>query len=150
MSLIALVCSAAGLLGSSDAKENPGAKAELDKLRGTWEVVRVENGGKPLPSETTKGWTLTIDGSKYTLHEGDRTVEGNYNLDLLTTPRAIDAVRSSGTEKGKSLWGIYRLEGDKLEMCFVEPDSHERPKQFATGGVGGGQTLYILKRASKR
>jgi uncharacterized protein (TIGR03067 family) len=145
-----LICWAAAIPGAADSATNPASKAELDKLQGTWEVVRVEAAGKLLPGETTKGWTLVIDGAKYTLHEGDRTVEGVLKLDLLTSPRAIDAVRTSGADKGKTRWGIYSLEGDQLKICFVEPDAHQRPKQFTTSGADGGQSLYVLKRAPKR
>jgi uncharacterized protein (TIGR03067 family) len=138
------------LLARADSASDLAAKNILDKLQGTWQVVRVETDGKSLPEETIKGWTLTVDGAKYVLREGDRTAEGVYKFDPIEMPRAIDALRTAGPGEGKALWGIYQLDGDRLRLCFVEPDRHERPKDFVTGGANGGQVLYILERISKR
>jgi uncharacterized protein (TIGR03067 family) len=148
---MSLILIGVALSGAADhAKPGPAITAELQKLQGTWQVVRVESAGKVLPSDMTKDWTLKIEGSSYTMREGDRTIQGDYKLGALTSPRAIDAIRTSGTDKGKTLWGIYEIEGDRLVMCFTEPNGHERPKQFTTAGKDGGQSLYVLKRTPKR
>src|SRR5262245_42134594 len=91
-------------------------KAQLKKLQGTWKVVRVEADGKPLPAENTEGWTLTIQGGRYALRSRQEAIEGVYKLAGLEEPLAIDATRTNGADKGKTLWGIYRLEGDQLKM----------------------------------
>jgi len=123
-------------------------KMEFEKLQGTWDVVSVEEGGKKLPAEKTRGWTLTVKGESYTFRAGEQVIEGIYKLDPASKPRTLNAERTIGEDKGKTLHGIYDLAGDELKMCFSLPGADKRPTAFTTG-EGGGHRLYVFSRAKK-
>jgi uncharacterized protein (TIGR03067 family) len=132
-----------GLLLAADADD---AKKELEKLAGTWDVVSVERDGKAMPADKVKGSTLTIKGDKYVVKLGDMTIEGIYKVDPAQKPKAIDATRTNGDDKGKTLLGIFTLEGDDLKMCFNGPSNKDRPKEF-NAKSGSGSALYVFKRS---
>jgi len=123
-------------------------RMELKQLQGTWDVVSVEEDGKKLPAEMTRGWTLTVKGEAYTFRAGVQMVEGIYKPDPASKPKALDAERTIGEEKGKTLRGIYEAAGDELKMCFSRPGEDRRPVAFTTG-EGGGHRLYVFNRAKK-
>ena len=134
---------AAGLALAADAPRQD-AKAQLERLQGTWSVVSVEEGGKRLPAEKTEGWSLTIEGSKYTFRHGDGSVRGVYKLDPLKNPGAIDATRTGGADVGKTLWGIYALKGGEFRLC-VKLVGKERPTEFAAA-EGSNTVLAVFER----
>jgi uncharacterized protein (TIGR03067 family) len=144
MRTFTLIILAAGLAVAADTPK--GAAKELAKLQGTWNVVAVEVDGQRLPAETTKGWKLVIKDNKYTFEAGKASTEGTYRLDPAKTPKAIDATRTNGPDKGKTLLGIYQLDGDRLLMCFAEPGQKNRPASFVLK-KGAGLRMYVLKRA---
>jgi uncharacterized protein (TIGR03067 family) len=145
-----LLCLTAALAVAAD-KPKPDVKAELAKLQGTWRATAAEEDGRPLPADDVRGWTLTIEGAKYTFRPGEgEAVQGTYTLNPLQNPGAIDATRTSGDDKGKALWGVYRVEGDELRICFNKPGEQVRPKAFKTGADGPGHRLYVFKRATKK
>lgn len=143
MNAAVLMILTTGFALAADGKE--GGKKELEKMQGTWSVVSVEADGKTLPEERTKDWKLTITGDKYTFAPGLESVEGIYFLDPRKKPRAIDATRTNGADKGKTLKGIYQLDGNNLKMCFNGPGNDERPEKFEAK-AGSGFRLYVLKR----
>jgi len=138
-----LLAVTAGLLLAADKDD---AKKELEKLAGTWNAVSIERDGKAMPADKVKGSTLTITGDKYVIKIGDMSIEGVYKLDSSKKPKAIDATRSNGDDKGKTLVGIFSLEGDDLKMCFHPPANTERPTEFSAK-AGSGSALYVFKRA---
>jgi uncharacterized protein (TIGR03067 family) len=149
MKLLAGMVLTAGLLIAAEAPNADQPKKELDKLQGTWTVISAERAGEKVPEERTKSWKLVIKGDKYSFEPGDQSIEGTYKVDPSKTPKAIDATRSNGQDKGKTLYGIYALSGDELKMCFSEPGKEERPKEFSTTAASGaGHALYTFKRAN--
>jgi uncharacterized protein (TIGR03067 family) len=68
-------------------------------------------------------------------------------LDPTKKPKAIDAVRSEGMDKGKPMLGIYELEGESQKVCFA-PVGKERPTEFSSA-AGSGHVLTVWKRAKK-
>ncbi|MBV9126392.1 MAG: TIGR03067 domain-containing protein [Planctomycetes bacterium] len=124
----------------------PGQRNGLKDLQGTWTVVSVERDGKMVPPEKLQGWTWTVQGDKYTFQPGDQSIEGTYRLDQRRKPWTIEATRTNGPEKGTTLMGIYRQEGDTLTICFSPAGKTERPSHFASP-PGSGLALYVLKRA---
>jgi uncharacterized protein (TIGR03067 family) len=67
-------------------------------------------------------------------------------VDPTKTPKELDAKHLTGASKGKTLKGIYRLQGDELQLCFGPPGDDLRPKTFTTK-EGEPVRLYTLKRA---
>jgi len=133
------------LLALAAERPNQQAQKDLDRLKGTWNVVAVEINGKRLPAEKTEGWKLIIDGNHYRLQAGKENIEGTYRLDPTKNPRSIDALRTNGADKGKTRRGVYRLNGKHLQMCFGEVGKKTRPHSFITSD-GSGLTLYVFER----
>jgi uncharacterized protein (TIGR03067 family) len=134
-----------GLLTAAQAPSGD-AKKDQDALQGTWTVVTAEADGKHLPAEQTKSLKLIFHGDKYTFQTPDHGIAGTYKLDPAKKPRAIDATRAEGPDKGKVVLGIYQVDGDQLKMCFGAPGEDTRPKDFAPK-AGEGFRLYVLKRS---
>lgn len=129
MTLPALMVLTAGLLVGADAKDDA-VKAELKKFEGAWQLASLEMDGEKVPAETTKTFKLVFAGEKFMLKSGDETImEGVGKVDPTQKPRAVDITPSTGDEKGKTLKGIYELDGDTLKICLGSVGK-DRPKEF--------------------
>jgi uncharacterized protein (TIGR03067 family) len=126
------IAGAAPLAAADDTEKQEAVKKELKKFEGTWTMVSAERNGAQAPEEAIKNIRVIIKGDKFTIKEGDRTVEGTMVLDPSKKPRAYDA---TGTQNGKkmSTVGIYEFDGDTLKVCYT-PEGGERPKEFTTKG----------------
>lgn len=115
---------------------------DLDKLKGKWTVLSVERDGKEL--ENFKDGTREIDSDKYTLTpKSGAKHSGTFKVDSGKKPKTMDMVPDGGQYKGKTLQGIYEIDGDTLKICFAEPGK-DRPTEFTSKG---GQVLAVHKRA---
>jgi len=113
---------------------------DLDRLQGAWRAVRIEKGGSPVPDEVAATVRYIFDDDRVILMEGDqKTGEGVITLEPAADPRAFDFTATEGPQKGTTVLGIYRLEGDSLTMCL----GNERPPQFTGAGEA---TLVELTR----
>jgi uncharacterized protein (TIGR03067 family) len=123
-------------------------KEELDNLTGTWRAVSITENGKEMSDDDLKKVVLVVNGKTYRFGVGKTIVKGTHKLDPSKTPKTIDAVRSSGSDKGKTIKGIYELKGDSYKVCFAAPGK-DRPKEFSAK-EGSGHRLIVLKRAGKK
>ena len=145
MRLHALVVMAAGLLIGADAPNDDAVKKEVEKLQGAWATLSIEaDGQKVTDEEKIKTRKLTTKGDKYTLKVGDETVQGTIEINPAKKPKTIDVKPDSGSNKGKTLLGIYQLEGDNLKICLAPPGK-DRPAEFASN-AGTGHQLVVYKR----
>ncbi len=118
-------------------------KKDLDQLQGTWVRSSVVRNGKEVPADELKGMKLTLKGDKYTLDEGKEKRTGTFKLDATKNPKTLDIISDAGPNKGKTLKGIYKIEGDTFTYCVAGPDK-DRPTEFAS--KEGGPTLLVNKR----
>src|SRR5947209_8083015 len=137
---------AAGLLAAgparADDKENA---AELKKLEGNWKLTREERRGHLRPTaERGKESVFFEEGRIKWL--GPATKTGDVSVNAAADPKEIDVEVTRGSTIGKKLLGIYKIEGDKLTICWGEPDE-KRPKKFITKtAVGAGEWLATYQR----
>jgi uncharacterized protein (TIGR03067 family) len=104
---------------------------DLELLQGAWRAVRIEKGGSPVPEELAATVRYIFDDDRVILMEGDQKAgEGVIRLDPASDPKAFDFTATEGPQKGSTVLGIYRVEGDALTMCLGE----ERPSQFTGAG----------------
>ncbi len=137
MKVVLTLLFAAGLTMSAVA-----ADTKDDKLEGKWSVVSVERDGK-VDEKWTDGVRTMKDG-KYELtpKKGDAVTGGYKIVDASAKLKEIDFTPDGGQFKGKTLQGIYAIDGDTLKICFAEPDK-DRPTEFTSKG----SVLAIHKRA---
>jgi uncharacterized protein (TIGR03067 family) len=142
---LGLGCLVAALtIGRAGAQDDT-AKKELKKLEGTWATVSIEAAGEEVADkDKIKTRKLTTKGDKYTLKVGDETVEGTIDINPTKKPKTIDVKPTSGNDKGKTLLGIYELDGDSLKIC-VAPPGKDRPTAFSTAAEDG-KVLVVYKR----
>ena len=134
------------MLGADDPQE--AAKKEMTKLQGEWSMVAGEKDGRTAPRSFIQGakrvckdddLTVTVDNRVY--------MKAKIVIDPTKNPKAIEYMVTEGDHKGKTLLGIYELEGDTVKFCFAPPDT-ERPTDFRAG-KGSGRTYSVWKRSSK-
>jgi uncharacterized protein (TIGR03067 family) len=82
-----------------------------------------------------------IEGAKIRLFRAGK-IEGTmtYKISAADYPRTIDLTPDHGPAKGKTLKGIYDLDGNTLRICYVspatqEPTQAERPKELGAKGT---------------
>jgi uncharacterized protein (TIGR03067 family) len=120
---------------------------QLRALEGTWSFARLEIDGQALPPEATSSSRLLIDGDRFRTESPEATYEGVFNIDVEAEPHGIDIGFVVGPEAGRSNFGIFRLDGDQLELC-LDVNGRPRPADFGTW-PGSGHALEILRRASR-
>ncbi|OAI54878.1 hypothetical protein AYO44_14100 [Planctomycetaceae bacterium SCGC AG-212-F19] len=140
--LVALLALVAGVLVAAD---DPAAEAK--KFEGAWTMVSGEKDGKGLPEPSVKTAKLVIKGDQHDVRIGDDTFKGTHKLDPTKKPKTIDATDTEGPFKGKTVLGIYELDGDSFKVCFAEPGK-DRPKEFSTKS-GTGHILHVWKKEKK-
>ena len=142
MNMLAVLMTAA-LLGGGDP-----AKADLDKLQGTWQMVSMETEGHDVEAEDFKNFTAVYEQNHVTLRDGDRVRRrGIVTLDPSRKPKAINTWDQDGPYDDQTVPGIYELDGDTLKVCFARP-GQERPKEFTTKS-GTAFLVCVYKRQKK-
>jgi len=145
IAILGLGCLVPALTVGTAGAQDDAATKELKKLEGTWATVSIEAAGQKVTDEDKiKTRKLTTKGEKYTLKVGDETVQGTIEINPTKKPKTIDVKPEIGTNKGKTLLGIYELDGDSLKICLALPDK-DRPTAFATAAENG-QQLVVYKR----
>ncbi len=130
---------------------------DQQQIQGTWRGVAASVQGLPMPEGVFKtiGPTITFANNKVTWRANPAAeakdllggtlakfnLEGIFRLDATKSPSTIDltvlgagAKTPLGTPAPRALLGIYKLQGDSLELCIaIDPDhADERPSKFAS------------------
>jgi uncharacterized protein (TIGR03067 family) len=110
-------------------KEEP--KKDAGKLDGEWLVVTFEGGPEKKDGVASVRFQFT-DG-KIVVHEAgrDRKENAAFTADYTKKLPEID-IRPSipGADNDKVVKGVFKITGDKLELCFSKGDSAERPTEL--------------------
>jgi uncharacterized protein (TIGR03067 family) len=151
IALVALLC-VLGLTATGKivarADDKGDVEKEFKKFQGTWTYERVEAEGKEIPIAQFEDMTVTFEGDKYFVKNGDEVVQtATHKLDPTQSPKTLDATIADGPNKGALILGIYEISEDKLKVCF-DPEGKKRPTEFKTE-PGSPTTLVIHKRVKK-
>lgn len=122
-------------------------KKVLADLQGEWKLVGLTKNGVPEPKNRLTTSRLTVSNSNITLNDGVNKPEGTFTFDPKANPPAIDITLtvSGGTPTtGK---GIYKLEKDRLTICFGLNNT-DRPNEFKSV-KGGTVGMWVLERVKK-
>jgi uncharacterized protein (TIGR03067 family) len=104
-----------------------GRQSDHDLIQGKW---KAGNNLKGLEFTAETVWMLSPNG--------ERREPATYKLDPSKNPKEIDI-----TEKGKTVLGIYAIDGDTLTICVSESF---RPTELKDGP---GCTFFVLKREKR-
>jgi uncharacterized protein (TIGR03067 family) len=130
---------------------------ELEALEGAWTLVSEERDGQKQASEDPTrvltfrgdGWTIQRDGVR-------QSGEARF-VDVRTSPRSLDLIRTREFKKIKELpltvtnakqiayLAIYRIDDDVLHLCQSGPDGSKRPTELKTS-AGDGFTCTVWRR----
>lgn len=119
---------------------------QLRALEGTWAFAHLEIDGQLIPSDTLTASRILIDGDRFRTESPEATYEGIFNINVETDPHEIDIDFVAGPEAGNRNFGIFRLDGDGLELC-LDMNGQTRPKKFRSTG-SAGRAFERLTRVS--
>ncbi len=122
------------ILAGAQAGNQDALKKEVDLLRGTWSV------NVPFGGDELKGRFVIYGDESFEINLGGNHVNGARKIDPAKNPKEI-TLTPDGSDK--SLFGIYKLEGDTLTLCFGEL-GEKRPTDFKAK-KGSTQMLWVLK-----
>lgn len=135
---LVIVTASFGICLAGDAK---------DPTAGKWVMESVTRDGKE--STPLKGAIREHSGGNYTITPAKDSKAapsgGTYTVDASKSPMTIDMKAKGGNYDGKTLLGIFNVEGDVLTICFAEPGK-ERPAKFESP-AGAGLVLAVAKKA---
>ena len=115
----------------------PAAPADAGELDGRWRVVSINGRAAGVPP----GLTVAIDGGTYAESVGGEIVAGaGLTADPAADPKVYDLSYTSGEFAGRTLRGIYELDGGTLRTAAAPPGG-DRPT-----GFGGGTEVWELRR----
>jgi uncharacterized protein (TIGR03067 family) len=120
---------------------------QLRALEGTWEFARLEIDGSAIPAGALGASRILIDGDRFRTESPEANYEGVFNINVETQPHEIDIEFVAGPEAGNWNFGIFRLDGEQLEIC-LDMNGKPRPVEFATSS-GSGHAYETLKRSSQ-
>jgi uncharacterized protein (TIGR03067 family) len=111
------------LLVAAEGKDKDG-KAE-HPFDGVWKVEKLVANGNEI--DAAKGSKFTFKGSKLTRQAEEQDETYSFKIDPSKKPATVDFVPDQGEQKGKTLKGVYKLQGDELHLALsLDPDA-KRP-----------------------
>ena len=126
--------------GFVDESQMPiGTRNEIARLQGFWQVIAMKIGAKPAAEKSISKIRVLIEGNAISMN-GSRERLFQYRIDETAMPKKIDIP----TER-EPLRAIYKLDGDKLQLCIPQPEGGERPTGFDAVGTNISMTLERMK-----
>ena len=111
-----------------------------DSLHGTWQVIKAELGGQPMPADAAVHVELEFTAEGYAVRFGDTVTDsGRYSLVAAEPHHQINMIGQSGVNAGRTIPGIIQLQGDRLRLCFAL--ENEKPPTEFSAPAG---TLFYL------
>ena len=119
---------------------------EKEALQGAWEGQAAEHDGEALADDDVKKIRVSIKGDRLLMTPGRERTPVAFKIDPAKSPKVLNMAATEGTDKGKVVPFIYRLdkEADTLTLCWDAKDGKAVPEDFAAK-KGSGFMLLVLK-----
>jgi uncharacterized protein (TIGR03067 family) len=118
---VAAALAATAARGADDQKD-------ASKLEGTWVATSYQRGeGKIGKDKVATELVITKDGYQFPKGINRISKTGTFKAD--PAKGTIDFTPADGPAQGKTLLGIYKVEGDKLTLCFRSA-GRDRPAEL--------------------
>ena len=140
-----LACIAIGLLVSQPKKDE--VKDPALELQGGWKMVLLFVSGEEVPADQAQSGELVVVDDEYRPKLGATVEASTFKIDATKKPKAIDFTYTSGFSKGKTIKGIYKIDGDDLTICRGLSPEKDRPDEFAA--PTGSELLLVVWKRSK-
>ncbi len=121
----------------STSTEKPPAKfsdedvaAEFQRLTGTWRPKSGVLAGEKFPDEVCKQIKLELSNGRYKSTFNEEVSSGTIELDLSKEPRAMDITIEDGSDAGKIIKCVYKLEDELLHVAYSLAFDDVRPTKF--------------------
>jgi uncharacterized protein (TIGR03067 family) len=144
--IVALLFCHSGPILAEGGKKPSAREKILGQLQGQWQLRWSEQEGTRRDADETVA--VTIKGDRWMF--GKREV-GVIEIDPTTSPMVIDLRMKENlaeADKGQTLEGIFKVDGDKLTCCFSRSrgrSDKQRPTEFSTK-EGARMVLYEFRR----
>lgn len=121
---------------------------DLKGLEGTWKVVKFQRNEQDLDT-TGMTWTIQKDMIVVRFQGPEGQLLGvaktPYRLNITSTSRGIDLMPTYPPNQGKTVLGIYALEGNTLTLCLQRRAAPNRPTEFTSARQSNCE-LIVLER----
>jgi uncharacterized protein (TIGR03067 family) len=132
------------LLGADTEDAN---KKDQKAMQGDWAGDRFVRDGMAFPDDDAQGFFRTNKDDTYTVFRFRKKISsGKFKLDASKSPKQINMI-PDGAPEGVSIKGIYKIEGNKLTICYALP-KQDRPTAFESKEKTG-HTLTVWIREKK-
>ena len=129
----------------SQPKQDQVKDPTLD-LQGGWKMVLLFVNGDEVPADQAASGELLVADDEYRPKLGATVEASTFKIDASKKPKAIDFTYTSGFSKGKTIKGIYKIDGDDLTICRGLSPDNDRPDEFAAP-TGSELMLVVWKRS---
>jgi uncharacterized protein (TIGR03067 family) len=103
--------------------------------------------GEEVPADPAQSGELVVVDDEYRPKLGATVEASTFKIDATKSPKAIDFTYTNGFSKGKTIKGIYKIDGENLTICRGLSPEKDRPDEFAA--PAGSELLLVVWKRSK-
>jgi uncharacterized protein (TIGR03067 family) len=146
MTTIALI--AALTLAAPALKEPP---KRANDIVGEWVMESSVYNGRPRTNAAVAMRMVFKADGTWIYYRGERKINGDraYRVDTTVNPPAITLKYEPAEQFGSEALGIYKVEGDRLTLCYGRGGIETRPTEFASP-EGALLNLMVFKRVKPK